>query len=173
MDCVIDVLAVDEIDRVKSLWLRLLAHHARLAGHLEEVGAIRAPEDSWRQRRAQYVEWLSAPLTRVFVARDGERPVGYAMVRVVEAPGSWRWGDRSGVLETLVVDDEVRGAGVGQALVGAAREHLAGQGIEVMKISVLAGNDDAMRFYRREGAVDFVQTVVMPVAERPVRPEQP
>ncbi|MFJ9821507.1 GNAT family N-acetyltransferase [Streptomyces sp. NPDC101151] len=74
-------------------------------------------------------------------------------------------GDQVGVLETLVVDDEARGAGVGQALVVAARERLAESGVQVMKISVIAGNDDALRFYRREGAVDFLKTLVMTVSE--------
>jgi ribosomal protein S18 acetylase RimI-like enzyme len=68
------------------------------------------------------------------------------------------------VLETLVVDDEARGAGVGQALVRAVRERLAKSGVQVMKISVIAGNDGALRFYQREGAVGFVKTLVMPVS---------
>jgi hypothetical protein len=33
-----------------------------------------------------------------------------------------------------------------------------------MKISVIAGNDGALRFYQREGALDFVKTLVMPVS---------
>lgn len=108
---------------------------------------------------------MREPLTRVLVARDVDRPLGYAVVRVVDGAGSWQWGDQAGVLETLVVDDEARGAGVGQALLGAAREHLAQCGIQVMKISVIAGNEDAVRFYQREGAVDFVQTLIMPVVK--------
>jgi GNAT superfamily N-acetyltransferase len=90
-------------------------------------------------------------------------------VRVLDAPGPWQWGDRVGVLETLVVDDEARGAGVGQALVGTVRERLAGSGVQVMKVSVVAGNDGAVRFYERKGAVDFTKTLVMPVVSEPVR----
>ncbi|MGW1287473.1 GNAT family N-acetyltransferase, partial [Streptomyces sp. NPDC002586] len=86
-------------------------------------------------------------------------------MRILHAPGSWQWGDQVGVLETLVVGDEARGAGVGQALLRAARRRLAESGVQVMKISVMAGNDGALRFYRREGAVDFVETLVMPVSE--------
>jgi hypothetical protein len=33
-----------------------------------------------------------------------------------------------------------------------------------MKISVIGGNDGARRCYQREGAVDFVTTLVMPVS---------
>ncbi|MFF7262031.1 GNAT family N-acetyltransferase [Streptomyces sp. NPDC008159] len=164
MDPVIDVLAASEVDCLEHLWGQLLAHHSREAAHLAALGAVRSPEDSWRLRRAQYLEWLREPLTAVLVARDGNQPLGYAVVRVLDAPGSWQWGDQVGVLETLVVDDEARGAGVGQALLRAARERLAGSGVQVMKISVIAGNDGALRFYRREGAVDFVNTLVMPVS---------
>ena len=164
MNPVIDVLPASEVDCLERLWGQLLVHHAQQAPHLTALGALRSPEDSWRLRRGQYLDWLQEPLTAVLVARDGRRLLGYAVVHVLAAPGSWQWGDRAGVLETLVVDDQARGAGVGQALVRAARERLAESGVQVMKISVIAGNDDALRFYERAGAVDFVKTVVMPVS---------
>jgi hypothetical protein len=53
---------------------------------------------------------------------------------------------------------------VGQALLLAARKRLADWGVQVMKVSVVAGNEGANRFYRREGAMDFQQTFIMPVA---------
>lgn len=165
MSPVLDVLAPSEVDRLERLWGLLLAHHDRQAPHLAALGPLRPPAESWRLRRRQYLEWLTEPLTAVFVARDGNRLVGYAVVRVLDAPGSWQWGDRVGVLETLVVEDEARGAGVGRLLLGAVRARLADAGAEVMKISVIAGNAGAMRFYQREGAVDFTTTLVMPVSQ--------
>jgi ribosomal protein S18 acetylase RimI-like enzyme len=165
MNPVIEVLPVSEVDSLEGLWHQLLAHHGRAAGHLTSLGALRTPEDSWRLRRSQYLEWLREPLTTVLVARDAERLLGYAVMRVVEAPGSWSWADRTGVLETLVVDGEARGAGVGQALLREVRRRLGESGVDVVRISVMAGNEGAERFYRREGAVDFLSTLVMPVAE--------
>ncbi|MEW1860276.1 GNAT family N-acetyltransferase [Streptomyces sp. NPDC088194] len=146
------------------MWGQLLAHHSREAAHLAALGAVRPPEESWRLRRGQYLDWLREPLAAVPVARDGTacwatRACGWSTLR---GPGSG--GDRVGVRETLVVHDEARGAGIGQALVGAARTRLAGSGVQVMKISVIAGNAGALRFYQREGAVDFAQTLVMPVS---------
>jgi ribosomal protein S18 acetylase RimI-like enzyme len=164
MNPVIDVLAASEVDCLEQLWSQLLVHHSREAAHLAALGALRSPEDSWRLRREQYLEWLQEPLAAVLVAQDGNGLLGYAVVRVLDAPGSWQWGDRVGVLETLVVDDEARGTGVGHSLVRAARERLVESGVQVMKISVIAGNDGALRFYQREGAVDFVKTLVMPVS---------
>jgi hypothetical protein len=49
-------------------------------------------------------------------------------------------------------------------VIRAAREHLSELGIQVMKISVIAGNDGALRFYQREAAVDFAKTLVVPVS---------
>lgn len=164
MEPVINVVAASQIDRLEPLWAQLLAHHAQQAAHLAALGAIRPPGDSWRLRRGQYLEWLHEPFAKVLAARDEGRLLGYAVVRVVEALGSWQWGNRIGVLETLVVDDQARGAGIGQSLLRAAREHLTELGIQVMKISVIAGNDGALRFYQREGAVDFAKTLVMPVS---------
>lgn len=115
MEHVIDVLAASQIDRLEPLWAQLLTHHSQQAAHLAALGAVRPPRDSWRLRRGQYLGWLQEPSTRVLAARDGDRLLGYAAVRVLEAPGSWQWGDRVGVLETLVVDDEARGGGAGQS----------------------------------------------------------
>jgi hypothetical protein len=32
-----------------------------------------------------------------------------------------------------------------------------------MTVSVVAGNEGALRFYRREGAADYLQTLIVPV----------
>jgi ribosomal protein S18 acetylase RimI-like enzyme len=161
-DFAIDVLAAQDVDLLKPLWLQLDAHHRQVGRHLSAAASVREPADSWRVRRDKYAKWMRSPLTRAFIAGGGDPLMGYAMVRVIESAGSWQWGERVGQLETLVVDADVRGAGIGQALVSAARSHLAQHGIQFMNISVLAGNDAAARFYEREGATALLQTVVMP-----------
>jgi ribosomal protein S18 acetylase RimI-like enzyme len=165
MGYVIADLPVDDIDRLECLWRELLDHHLDAAPHLAALGAARAPADSWRVRRAQYLQWLAVPRAAVLVARDADRLVGYAMIRAADAAGSWQWGDQVGTLETLVVGGSARGTGVGRELLDAARERLAEWGAQVMTISVIAGNEGAMRFYRREGASDYLHTLVMPVRE--------
>lgn len=165
MESLIDVLSVREIDCLRPLWLQLHAHHSQARSPLlEAVAPWREPADSWRVRREKYAEWLRSPLTRAFIARGVDGLLGYAMVRVEDSPGSLQWGERVGVLETLVVEAGSRGAGIGQALVCAARGHLAQHGVQVMRISVLVGNDAALRFYEREGATVFLRTLVMPTS---------
>ena len=169
MGFVIDVLPAADIDRLEALWRELLSHHLRDAPHLAALGTARAPEDSWRVRRRQYLQWLAAPQATVLAAQSPGRLLGYAMLRAVDAAGSWQWGDQVGVLETLVVSSDARGERVGQALLNAARERLAGWDIQVMTISVIDGNDGAMRFYRREGASDYLHTLIMPVTNPPLK----
>lgn len=164
MESVIDVLSVREIDCLRPLWLQLHAHHRQVRSPLEAVAPLREPADSWRVRREKYVEWLRSPLTRAFIARGVDGLLGYAMVRINDSPGSLQWGEQVGDLETLVVEAGSRGAGIGQALVSAARDHLAQHGVQVMRISVFAGNDAALRFYEREGAAVFLRTLVMPTS---------
>ena len=64
-----------------------------------------------------------------------------------------------------MVAGSARGTGVGRELLDAARERLAEWGAQVMTISVLAGNEGAVRFYRREGASDNLQTLIMPTRQ--------
>jgi len=163
MGYVIDVLPAADIDRLQALWQELLSHHLRDAPHLAALGTARTQEDSWRVRRGQYLQWLAAPRATVLTAEGRGRLLGYAMLRAVDAAGSWQWGDQLGVLETLVVSSDARGEHVGQALLNAVRERLADWGIQVMTISVIAGNEGALRFYRREGASDYLHTLIMPV----------
>jgi GNAT superfamily N-acetyltransferase len=56
-----------------------------------------------------------------------------------------------GELCALYVDPEIWGAGVGRALIGAARGRLLGEGFGEACLWVLAGNVSAERFYRADG----------------------
>ncbi len=46
-----------------------------------------------------------------------------------------------------------------------SRKRLDEWGARNMTISVIAGNEGALRFYRREGASDYEQTLIMPVRQ--------
>ena len=165
MDYVVADLPVADIDQLEALWRELFSHHLAQAPYLAALGPARSPAGSWRVRRGYYQRWLAAPQATVLAAQGPGRLLGYAMVRAVDDAGSWQFGDRVGVLETLVVSADARGSGVGQALMDAARQRLADWGVQVMTISVIAGNEGALRFYRREGASDYLQTLIMPVAQ--------
>ena len=62
-------------------------------------------------------------------------------------------GARYAELYSLSVAPEARGGGVGTALMDALDERLTELGIADLSIAVMAGNEDALRFYRRRGLV--------------------
>lgn len=150
-----------DVDVLSGLWQALHQHHIDVAPHLEDIVPSRSPEDSWVLRREKYVGWLASPDGFALLATGADGPVGYALARVVDAePGSWERGSRVGVLESLALLPEQRGAGVGSRLLGLVRSELRARGVRDLQLAVVATNDAAMRFYRREGLVPFVTTVV-------------
>lgn len=164
-------LKADEIDEVRDLWGILLQHHQDVATHLAPLGRRLSVEESWVIRRAQYLEWLATGTAKLWIVRprisSTEPPVAYCFVRMGEPSGSWDWGLQSGVLETLVVDPSARGAGLGTQLFRMAESHFRDLGVHVLKVSLIAGNEGAIRLYRRLGFIDQLHTLVMPI-----RPEK-
>jgi len=65
MGYVIADLPAADIDRLEGLWRELLDHHLAAAPHLAALGIARDPADSWRVRRAQYIQWLAVPRAAV------------------------------------------------------------------------------------------------------------
>jgi len=147
-DITIIELSADRLERLRPLWEGMRELYVELCG---DRLPIRAADESWLRRRDAYERLLAEPgAFAVGAERDGEL-VGYATVRVVESSTVFAWSDRAGELETLVVAPHVRSAGVGAGLVAALRERLAGAGVREVVVHVLAGNDRAIDFYRREG----------------------
>ncbi len=62
-------------------------------------------------------------------------------------------GARYAALYSLSVAPEARGGGVGTALMDVLDERLDELGIAELSIGVMAGNEDAIRFYRKRGLV--------------------
>jgi GNAT superfamily N-acetyltransferase len=145
-------LEPSEIDRVEPLWNALREHHAAVAPNL---GPTREREDSWRRRRAQYENWLSEPDSFVLVAERAKILAAYALVHIRTGSPTWPLSERTGELETLSILPSERNHGVGGALLSAVREHLRDLGVSELALHVVAGNDDAMRFYERHGFDTF------------------
>jgi ribosomal protein S18 acetylase RimI-like enzyme len=141
---------LERIDDLEPLWNVLRSHHAAVA---PQFGPVRAPEESWRRRRASYRSWLSEPGSFMMIARDGARPVGYAFVRLTRGSETWCTKDQVAEVETLSVLPECRGSGLGSALMEAIYAELRKADIEHVSLAVVAGNSDAARFYERHGFV--------------------
>jgi ribosomal protein S18 acetylase RimI-like enzyme len=148
----IERLGASEIDLVEPLWSTLREHHASVAPNL---GETRARADSWRRRRAQYLQWLSEPDSFALVAWREGAVVGYAMVHLRVGSPTWPLSERAGELETLSVLPAEHGQGIGSALLDAVRERLHSLDVGELALHVIPTNADAIRFYERQGFGTF------------------
>jgi ribosomal protein S18 acetylase RimI-like enzyme len=163
----------DRIDELQSIWESLSRHHAEVAPHLEQLGPVRAPAESWAVRRALYAEWLVEPGAFVLLAEASGRPVGYALVRLRGPEETWATGDRIASLETLAVLPGERGHGIGSALFERLYEELRAAGVRELDVGVIASNADARRFYERQGLLPFTVSYIGRVPERATAARRP
>ncbi|HEX6229623.1 MAG TPA: GNAT family N-acetyltransferase [Solirubrobacterales bacterium] len=70
-----------------------------------------------------------------------------------DADWSFETNERMGELEALSVEPELRRWGIGSLLMEDAERRLAAAGVGFIGLAVIAGNEDALRFYKRWGIV--------------------
>lgn len=154
MDAQVTIERFDKEDilLLRPLWEALFRHHGEIALHL---GPMRTPDEAWRRRLKVYEETLKKPDSFIFVAKDGEKIVGYALCDVIDGSSSWETGDKMGELLTLSVLPEYRRKGVGKMLTEKAFSQFRQMGIDDIELEVVATNHDAIRFYERMGLKPF------------------
>lgn len=154
-------LGAHEVEELADLWGALHQQHALRASHLSDIISTTSMDESWRRRRAQYLEWLADPETLAILAENGDDPAGYAMVTLRDNPqGSWDRGKRVAVVQTFAIDPEYTGTRVGSKLLEEIRHQLAAMGIRDIEFSALATASEDISFLEAEGFRPFVTTMV-------------
>ncbi|GAA3741879.1 GNAT superfamily N-acetyltransferase [Spinactinospora alkalitolerans] len=157
-----------EIEELADLWRALHRQHTAIAPHLEDLITSVDVDESWRRRRARYLEWLDDPDTLAVVAERGGTDVGYAMVTIrQDHQGSWDRGERVAVVQTLSVHPDSRGTGIGSGLLDEIRRQVCEMGIRDLELAAVATNADAIRFYEEQGFRPFVTTMVSRIGSGP------
>jgi len=98
----------------------------------------------------------------LFLARlrgSGE-PVGYLYCRLVESGPTFDLGPIRGDVDSLVVSDRARGAGIGTDLLAACRTELQRRGCSYWSIGVVEANSDAARLYERVGFRPWIREML-------------
>ncbi len=161
----------EQVADLERLWMALQRHHADLVEALPELTA-RSLEESWDRRRAAYATWLAEPDAFVLLAELGGEPAGYALVRIVDGFHSFGPDERLASVETLSVRPEARGRGVGSALMDAVERELAEVGIGRLKLAVVDGNEEALRFYAGRGLSAVSHVLIGRVSASPLEPRE-
>ncbi len=133
---------VELLPRIQPLWEALRARHAALSPRF-------AAEVAAKPFAARLAEWRARARTgelrvEVLARRPAGPEAGYCVVAGQAA-------EERGELDSLYVEPALRGQGVGSMLVRRALDWLEGKGIEHVSISVLFGNEPALRFYEKHG----------------------
>lgn len=142
---------VDRLDDVESLWHAMHEHHSEVVGEVRAVASLRGPEDSWQRRRAEFEEWMLAGEAWLLIAEREGSPVGFAFFRIADSDWSFETDERVGELEALSVEPELRRWGIGSLLMEQVEMQLVAAGVGFIGLTVIAGNEDALRFYERWG----------------------
>ncbi len=153
------------LDDLRPLWRALYDHQNDVTPHLSERS--RPFELAWASRREIEHGWLeSEPDSFVLAAKEADRIVGYAFVRVRSGAGhaaSWSFSDPLAELATLSVLPQCRDRGIGSALMDSVEARLHRMEIADIAIGVIATNGHAIRFYERRGALPFLTELIQPV----------
>jgi ribosomal protein S18 acetylase RimI-like enzyme len=157
MSSVEDVVLVagtaDDIPRLQPLWVSV--HHQHQSA-MPELAPYVTDETTWAERSALYETLLAKRDTILWIAQLDDRAVGYGLAHVMPVSDTWiadTWvtGDRVGEIESLAVDPEFRGQGIGSRLLKQLIKDLNEQGVSDHVIGALPGNVDAIRLYERHG----------------------
>jgi ribosomal protein S18 acetylase RimI-like enzyme len=141
----------ERLDDLESLWRAMHASNAEIAGEVCEVAPFRRAEDSWRRRRAEFKRWMGAGDAWLLIAEREGSPVGFAFFRICDGDWSFETNGRMGELEALSVEPELRRWGIGSLLMEEVERRLAAAGVGFIGLAVIAGNEEALRLYRRWG----------------------
>lgn len=141
------ITTAGQLDGLERLWSSLREHYETLEAR---PGEIYERAESWRRRRAAYVEMLEEGGAIVGIERDGEL-VAYAAVHSTSASAVFTWSESVTMIETFVVDDRHRGEGLGSKLLAAVRALARERGDDELQLMVLPGNHSAIDFYRGAG----------------------
>lgn len=157
----VDLGGTELLPELQPLWEALFDH--RSAGGQSGL-PVQQREDTWELRLAHYHRIFERQPAFVLLARQGERPVGYALAYADDPIEEVSDGPVV-TIETLIVLAEMRGQGLGGWLLEEAEaEGIDQWGAEVSAIEVPSGDASAEAFYARAGFVERGETWLRPVA---------
>ncbi|NPV00269.1 MAG: GNAT family N-acetyltransferase [Brevinematales bacterium] len=125
-----------EIDSIAPLWEKLRRHHIEHAGSFKSF----YENKDWAGRKAELT--AKARLETHTVSVQGVLR-GYCVAAID--------GDGKGEIESLYVEPELRGEGVGAELFSRCMGWLEREGGKNITIHVMVGNEEVLPFYEKFG----------------------
>jgi ribosomal protein S18 acetylase RimI-like enzyme len=134
-------VGAEGIDRVRPLWEKLNAYHADLSPRFGSTLRVR----SFDTRKQKLLAKADAGRLRVELvsAESGGPGVAYCISTIST--------DAVGEIDSIFVEEHLRGQGVGAELMRRALAWLESMRVTSKIVSVMSENEEALAFYRRFG----------------------
>jgi diamine N-acetyltransferase len=137
IDC--RALDLDQIDLIRPLWEKLNAQHAGISANFSEELRVRCFED----RKAELLAEGKKLQILLVTCPGGENVIAYSIASLASSG--------EGEIDSLFVEEEHRGSGIGTDLVRSALAWLDERGATTKSVVVLFENTEALSFYARFG----------------------
>jgi ribosomal protein S18 acetylase RimI-like enzyme len=143
------------LDAIQALWEALNAHHLSVSVYFKPYYR----EMTFEKRKAAFLMKAKAGKMKVDIAVDERscRNVGFIIGSINN--------EKVGEVESIFVDEEFRGFGIGDALIKRALAWMDAEGAESKIVEVASGNEQAFGFYKRYGFLPR-ETVLKQVKSR-------
>jgi len=141
-------IGLERRNAIKPLWEKLNEHHRLSSPHFSNYYERFTFEKRCEKFRNDDLA------VRIEVATDDTRSqyAGYCISTID--------GNGRGEIDSLFVEEDYRGEGIGDTLVRSALSWFDGEGAAVRSIVVAAGNDEAAAFYERYGFYPAYRTLI-------------
>lgn len=132
-----------EIDRIKELWEGLNNHHFRKSINFKE----RYKNFTFEKRKEILIKKVGDGEIYIELAIDNQfnKAIGYCMSVLTNYP------EPEGEVESLYIDSNYRGKGIGEIFMKHAIEWLNSKNIGTQRIVVACGNEEVLPFYLKFG----------------------
>jgi diamine N-acetyltransferase len=131
----------DHLDLVQPLWQKLTEHHKALSRYFKDHFA----SFTFALRKEQLLKKSREGALHVDLARDPSSGafVGYCVTSLN--------GEKQGEIESIYVEKDYRGCGIGDSLMKRALSWLEAAKVTKIILGVADGNESVFGFYRRFG----------------------
>ena len=160
MEIKIEEIGPDEIERARELMIALHRHEIAVQPALGSAPG-RSDDEFWAHYADGFARWHEDGGFACIAVVDG-LDAGFIFCTEREGLFGYHSSPRIGYVEDIVVAPETRTAGIGRALMEAARSRFRGRGYSHFELSSVPGNESARDFYRR---LDLEPAAVLMIGE--------
>jgi diamine N-acetyltransferase len=122
---------------IRNLWERLNEMHYEDSVYFEDHFASFTFE-----KRIESIARIDDADLKITIVRDGPKFLGYCISSV---------DGKRGEIDSLYLDEDLRGRGLGKELVGRHKAWMKERGCELIRAAVSYGHDSAAKFYHSLG----------------------